>query len=186
MSDGEKCLYENLLYLYHTKLPRQKSSRHPKINPTLPQINPTTPQNKSYVTPPSSRILHQFIQNTSPIIQNTSFSQFWSILVNSISSGKLIQSLPVNSVQSRPVQSRPVRPWTFLSRWMCDSCNGNRIFSIAQINYWKCSCKMDFNKRICLHIKSCVKIDLRYVLNDLPAPLSHKLWFLTLTYQFLS
>ena len=74
VSDGDKCLYENLLYLYHTKLPRQKSSRHPKINPTLPQINPTTPQinpttpqNKSYVTPPSSRILHQFIQNTSPI-----------------------------------------------------------------------------------------------------------------------
>ena len=100
VSDGEKCLYENLLYLYHTKLPRQKSSRHPKINPTLtqinptlpqinltlpqinptlpqinpttPQINPTTPQNKSYVTP-----LHpEYFTNSSRIlhqfIQNTS------------------------------------------------------------------------------------------------------------------
>ena len=100
MSEAEKCLYENLLYLYHTKLPRQKSSRHPKINPTLPQINPTTPQinpttpqNKSYVTPlhpeyftnssrihhQSSRIHHQSSRMHHSVNSDNS-GQFWLIL----------------------------------------------------------------------------------------------------------
>ena len=110
MSEAEKCLYENLLYLYHTKLPRQKKTRHPKINrtlpqinPTTPQINPTTPQNKSYVTPPSSRILHQFIQNTSPIhpeyfTDSSRILHQSSRIHHSVNSGQfwLILSVPVN------------------------------------------------------------------------------------------